>query len=74
MAIHSSIREAIRNKPTTPICIGCSQGADNSPPTKQYKLTYKRGGTDVFAYCDDCADLVRMDWTGEVARLEEVAG
>ena len=38
---------------------------------KIYVVTYHDGTTEIVSYCDDCADLARLDWNGETASIVE---
>lgn len=51
-------------------CDGCD---DTGHALKRYLVTHHDGGESDCYYCDDCADLARMDYNGEtksIARLE----
>lgn len=48
-------------------CDGCGE----THPLKRYVVEYHDGGSDdEVYYCDDCADLAKMDWNGETKSIE----
>lgn len=36
-----------------------------------YVVTGHNGNRTICSYCDDCANLARIDWNGETAKIEE---
>ncbi len=57
--------------PRVDTCEGCS---NTDRPTLRYLVT---GHDDVMRdarWCEDCADLARIDWTGEIASIELIDG
>jgi len=55
------------NESSSIVCEGCDQVV----PVNPYRLTYTDGTIEPRVYyCDDCADLARMNWNGETAAIE----
>lgn len=50
-------------------CAGC----DESVPVRPYDVTFTSGSIERVNYCDDCADLARMNWNGETAAIKGAA-
>lgn len=53
---------------TAPICQGC----DAEHPTKPYRITFHNGNRERVDYCAECAELARVDWNGETARIDPI--
>lgn len=50
-------------------CEGCDGAVDGGAIAK-YRVQHHDGSTSDVHYCDDCAELARMDWNGETAAIE----
>jgi hypothetical protein len=49
-------------------CSAAESGCDEST-IKRYAVTDHEGRVTLVDYCDDCAELGRMDWNGETAAI-----
>lgn len=47
-------------------CDGCDSP---QPDLKLYLVTFHDGGEQEVYYCDDCAELARVDWNGETKSI-----
>jgi hypothetical protein len=54
-------------------CQGCSGHVEAGHALRCYLVTFESGKTETVRYCDDCADLARMNWNGETASIKEAA-
>ncbi len=48
-------------------CQGCDSPRQGVEP---YLTTFHGGDREIVRYCPECADLARVDWTGEVLAVE----
>lgn len=51
-------------------CQGC-EGWDEAQ-VGLFLVTFHDGHSEVVCYCEDCADLARIDWNGETAEIEAI--
>ena len=50
--------------------IGKCQGCDERKQVDPYRVTFHNRTTERVDYCIGCAELARVDWSGEIASLE----
>ena len=52
-----------------PACEGCEGPRDEPPDLGLYLVRFRDGHSARVWYCDECADLARIDWNGETAGI-----